>query len=139
MQERYQWKEDELFFTLYATCKFSNLLTLEQWAFEYGLPFLKIHFEYSSYSCKQTRPKFTDITPQSKKGENKSWGKVWVRVPSDGGKKVPLSRGPGIAYLGPGSSVVLNGLWWNGWPILGAFNSNFLTNNDLFMISSLKV
>ena len=23
---------------LYATCKFSNLLTLEQWAFEYGLP-----------------------------------------------------------------------------------------------------
>ena len=24
---------------LYATCKCSNLLTLEQWAFEYGLPF----------------------------------------------------------------------------------------------------
>ena len=41
MQERYQWKEDELLFTCkYATCKFSNLLTLEQWAFEYGLPFL---------------------------------------------------------------------------------------------------
>ena len=27
---------------LYATCKFSNLLTLEQWAFEYGLPFFFI-------------------------------------------------------------------------------------------------
>ena len=30
---------------LYATCKFSNLLTLEQWAFEYGLPF----FLYALY------------------------------------------------------------------------------------------
>ena len=30
---------------LYATCKFSNLLTLEQWAFEYGLPF----FWYALY------------------------------------------------------------------------------------------
>ena len=28
---------------LYATCKFSNLLTLEQWAFEYGLPFFYTH------------------------------------------------------------------------------------------------
>ena len=28
---------------LYATCKLSNLLTLEQWAFEYGLPFLDTH------------------------------------------------------------------------------------------------
>ena len=28
---------------LYATCKFSNLLTLEQWAFEYGLPLFDTH------------------------------------------------------------------------------------------------
>ena len=46
MQERYQWKEDELFLYLYATCKFSNLLTLEQWAFEYGLPFFLIRTVY---------------------------------------------------------------------------------------------
>ena len=31
---------------LYATCKFSNQLTLEQWAFEYGLPF----FWYALYN-----------------------------------------------------------------------------------------
>ena len=31
---------------LYATCKFSNLLTLEQWAFEYGLPL----FWYALYT-----------------------------------------------------------------------------------------
>ena len=31
---------------LYATCKFSNLLTLEQWAFEYGIPF----FWYAVYN-----------------------------------------------------------------------------------------
>ena len=31
---------------LYATCNFSNLLTLEQWAFEYGLPL----FWYALYS-----------------------------------------------------------------------------------------
>ena len=33
---------------LYATCKFSNLLTLEQWAFEYGLPL----FWYALYRRK---------------------------------------------------------------------------------------
>ena len=33
---------------LYATCKFSNHLTLEQWAFEYGLPF----FWYALYTKK---------------------------------------------------------------------------------------
>ena len=38
MQEGYQWKEDELLFTYYVTCKYSNQLTLEQWAFENGLP-----------------------------------------------------------------------------------------------------
>ena len=32
----------------YATCKFLNLLTLEQWAFEYGLPL----FWYALYRCK---------------------------------------------------------------------------------------
>ena len=31
---------------LYATCKFSNLLPLEQWAFEYGLPFFFIRTVY---------------------------------------------------------------------------------------------
>ena len=30
-------EQDALY--LYATCKFSNQLTLEHWAFEYGLPF----------------------------------------------------------------------------------------------------
>ena len=34
---------------LYATCKFSNILTLEQWAFEYGLPF----FWYALYMGKR--------------------------------------------------------------------------------------
>ena len=33
MQEGYQWKEDELLFTYNATRKYSNQLTLEQWAF----------------------------------------------------------------------------------------------------------
>ena len=33
---------------LYATCKFSNHLTLEQWAFEYGSPL----FWYALYMCR---------------------------------------------------------------------------------------
>ena len=45
MQEMFQWKEDELLFTYMPACKFSNQLTLEQWAFEYGLPF----FWYALY------------------------------------------------------------------------------------------
>ena len=49
MQEMYQWKEDELLST-YATRKFSNQLTLEQWAFEYGLPFFYTH----CISCKMS-------------------------------------------------------------------------------------
>ena len=32
---------------LYATCKYSNHLTLEQWAFEYGLPFFYTHCTYT--------------------------------------------------------------------------------------------
>ena len=39
---------------LYATCKFSNLLTLEQWAFEYGLPL----FWYALYSHKRVLSAF---------------------------------------------------------------------------------
>ena len=42
---------------LYATCKFSNQLTLEQWAFEYGLPFFIrtvyiIHLQFQKYANK---------------------------------------------------------------------------------------
>ena len=46
MQEMYQWKEDELLFTYMPHAKFSNQLILEQWAFEYGLPF----FWYALYT-----------------------------------------------------------------------------------------
>ena len=38
MMQGYQWKEDELLFTLYVTCKYLNQLTWKQWAFENGLP-----------------------------------------------------------------------------------------------------
>ena len=48
MQQGYQWKEDELLFSLYlymyATYKYSNQMTLQQWAFENGLAlFLYTH------------------------------------------------------------------------------------------------
>ena len=50
MQERYQKKEDELLFTYMSRGKFSNHLTLKQWAFDYGLPF----FWYALYRLKST-------------------------------------------------------------------------------------
>ena len=43
---------------LYATCKFSNLLTLEQWAFEYGLPL----FWYALYIIVFIKWKLFNIT-----------------------------------------------------------------------------
>ena len=49
---------------LYATCKFSNLLTLEQWAFEYGLPF----FWYALYINDSRRAE------EQKKHQNSHFG-----------------------------------------------------------------
>ena len=39
MQKWYQWKEDELLFTYSPHLDIKMNLLLEQWAFEYGLPF----------------------------------------------------------------------------------------------------
>ena len=39
MQEGYQWEEEELLVSYMPHANQSNQLTLEQWAFENGLPF----------------------------------------------------------------------------------------------------
>ena len=67
---------------LYATCNFSNLLTLEQWAFEYGLPFFYTH---CIRSFLKTGVRIVHKVRRQPRKSRKSWKCWWAGGRGGGG------------------------------------------------------